>query len=111
MAYCRFDFDAAASPAGARAEVFTRPEWQVIAMARLAGPASLEKPGRIGRLAERLFGKPAHRPLENRRLESLRRLAVSAWAGDWQRETDQFLAAGYRPMHLAAVLEMIGQAR
>jgi hypothetical protein len=76
---------------------FTREELAIIDLAEKDGVWSLHGEGRLGRLMRWAFGIEIARPLANRRLESLRRLAVRAWR---QRPIDraalaEFVAAGF----------------
>lgn len=64
----------AAEPVG-----FTRREWQVIVLAQRDGLSSLRAPGRLAKLAGKLFGEGINPRLADPRLEALRRLAVLAW--------------------------------
>ncbi len=63
---------------------FARAEWDVIALARNDGLASLREPSGLTRLLNRLFGLEGTRPLANPKLEALRRVAVLAWEYGYQ---------------------------
>jgi hypothetical protein len=99
------------SPANAAADLFTREEWTVIDLAEHDGVWSLKTESRLARLATWLFGIEPPRPLANKRLESLRRLAVRIWRqGKLTRAAvEEFVAAGFSSRQADAVLAKINR--
>ncbi len=90
---------------------FTREELAIIDLAEKDGVWSLHGESRLGRVVRLLFGIEIARPLANRRLESLRRLAVRAWR---QRPIDraalaEFVAAGFSPRHADILVQNVAR--
>ena len=92
---------------------FTREEWSIIDLAEKDGVWSLHGESRLSRVMRWLFGIEIARPLANRRLESLRRLAVRAWH---QRPIDgsalaEFAAAGFSQSHADILVQNVARRR
>jgi hypothetical protein len=92
---------------------FTREELAIIDLAEKDGVWSLHGENRLGRMMRWAFGIEIARPLANRRLESLRRLAVRAWR---QRPIDraalaEFVAAGFSPRHADILVQNVARHR
>jgi hypothetical protein len=90
---------------------FTHEELAIIDLAEKDGVWSLHAETHLSRLMRWAFGIDIARPLANRRLESLRRLAVRAWR---QRPIDrgalaEFLAAGFSKSHADILIEKVAR--
>jgi hypothetical protein len=89
---------------------FSALEWQVIALARRDGLASLGEPGKLSRALGSLFGLGRTSRLADPALESLRRLAVFAWKRGYAlpvSELKAFVAAGYTMLQAEALLASV----
>lgn len=96
-----------------QADLFTWEELSVIDLAKHDGVWSLRPDSRLRRLGAFLFGIEPAKPLANKRLESLRRLAVQVWRrGKLTRAAvEEFLAAGFSRRHAEAVLAKISRGQ
>ncbi|AMK25279.1 hypothetical protein VVT58_19785 (plasmid) [Sphingobium sp. SJ10-10] len=89
-------------------------EWQIIQLARRDGLSSLRAPDRWDRLKSWIFGERANPRLANKRLESLRRLAVDAWHRGYTVRPSflkAFLQAGFNEGQLETLLASISAQR
>lgn len=89
-------------------------EWNVVALARRDGLASLGEPGRLARALGGLFGFGAQSQLADPKLEALRRLAVHAWHRGYAlpvSQLDAFVAAGYTMDQAETLLASVTGAR
>lgn len=92
----------------------SRLEWSVVAVARRDRLSSLRQPGRIGRVMRWLRGRPIETALANKRLESLRRVAVLAWHHGCPippREVLRFLEQGFTKAQYATLMASIAATR
>ncbi|KKW91486.1 MULTISPECIES: hypothetical protein [Sphingobium] len=93
---------------------FAPVEWQIIRLARHDGLSSLRPPDRWDRLKSWIFGERANPRLANKRLESLRRLAVDAWHRGYAVRPSflkAFLRAGFSEGQLETLLAAISAGR
>lgn len=93
---------------------FSALEWNVIALARRDGLASLGEPGRLARALGGLFGLGRQSRLADSRLEALRRLAVHAWHRGYAlpvSELKAFVAAGFTMDQAEDLLASVTGAR
>lgn len=93
---------------------FAPVEWQIIQLARNDGLSSLRAPDRWDRLKTWIFGERANPRLANKRLESLRRLAVDAWHRGYAVRPSflkAFLKAGFNDDQLETLLAAISAKR
>lgn len=95
------------------APLFSALEERTIRLARNDPMSSLDAPGRLRHIANRMFGFSELATLANPRLEALRRLAVMAWNGVRlpEGEVARFLSAGFGHEHVDGVLAMIALRR
>jgi len=93
---------------------FQRREWDVIALARGDGIASLSEPSRLARLVSLLVGGAVSRRLADPRLEALRRIAVMAWHHGYAvpaSAIEGFLEAGFSADQLELLLASVAAGR
>jgi hypothetical protein len=88
-------------------------EWQVVAIARMDGPRSLNPEGFLAVLSRELIGLPVTRRLANDGLEALRRFCVRAWYWDFIRKSDltALTDAGYSKADAMHILAHVAQHR
>lgn len=91
-----------------------RQEWQIVALARDDGLASLRDGRGWFSLRELIFGRQPRSKLASGRLESLRRIAVDAWHHGFAvhpSSITDFRAAGFSEGQLETLLTAISAAR
>lgn len=93
---------------------FDAQEWQIVALARTDGLASLRGPGPFAGLRRLIFGEAQNLTLASERLEALRRLAVEAWHKGYAVSLSAlaaFRAAGFTTAQLELLLATISAGR
>lgn len=88
-------------------------DWQVVELARLSGPRSMNPDAGFIRGLKDVFGLPIRRGLASDKLEALRRFCVRAWFWDLVRSRDvrAFMTAGYTSADLFQILAHVAGYR
>ena len=88
-------------------------DWQVIEVARMDGPRSINPDGRLTRFLRDFFGLPITRKLASDKLEALRRFCIRAWYWDLVRSRDvrAVMEAGYTSVDVFQILAHIAGFR
>lgn len=88
-------------------------DWQVIEVARMDGPRSINPDGRFTRFLRDFFGLPITRKLASDKLEALRRFCIRAWYWDLVRSRDvrAVMEAGYTSVDVFQILAHIAGFR
>jgi len=88
-------------------------DWQVVELARLDGPRSINPDRGFVYFLKDFFGLPIRRQLASEKLEALRRFCVRAWFWDLVRSRDVRLLmdAGYTSADLFQILAHIAGFR
>jgi hypothetical protein len=88
-------------------------DWQVVELARLNGPRSMNPDTGFIRSLKDFFGLPLKRRLASDKLEALRRFCVRAWFWDLVRSRDVrlLMQAGYTSADLFQILAHVAGFR
>lgn len=88
-------------------------DWQVVELARLDGPRSINPDRGFVYFLKDFFGLPIRRQLASEKLEALRRFCVRAWFWDLirTREVRALVAAGYTSVDVFQILAHVAGNR
>lgn len=91
----------------------TKLDWQVVQMAKVDGPRSINPDGRFTRFLRDFFGLPMTRKLANEKLEALRRFCIRAWFWELIRSRDvrALMETGYTSADVFQILAHVAGHR